>query len=90
MMFIFVFIIVLITFVFLIIVHELAHCLSPQVQVRVKRHWYNDHHNFFWNKYLELMRKAYELKIHDRKDLLSLRKLRRVGSINISDKETVF
>lgn len=72
------------------LLHEVAHCLVPHVQIKRKRKWYNeDHPLIFWKKYLEVMRTGYNIGIHARKDLLSLKKLQRMDNINLLDNNTV-
>jgi len=73
------------------LVHELGHCLTPYIQVKEKRSWYEDNHtDQFYINYLAVARQCYKLGIWKNKSLLQLRALKRLDQMNTCEDDVLF
>ena len=66
--------------------HEIAHCLAPYVQSKIKKKWREDNHTiYFYTTYLKVARKCYELGFWKNKSMLTINNLKRLDQMNTID-----
>lgn len=66
----------------LVVLHELAHCLTPYVEVKIGKKWYrDDHSDKFYNNYVRILRIAKDKKIY--KGEVNIKHIKRLDNYHL-------